>query len=480
MKNSNLFVLINMLSGMGYSLAAPLFPSLGNNGELNEEILGWIISTYSLASTIFTPLVPYLTKRFSRIKLLFISTFLEATCTLLYGFLNYIHSYDTLIIVIFSLRIIHGICSSIIGILVYSLTISLASENELQLSIGNLEIGWSIGTSSGPLFVSFFYSFGGYSLPFIILGLVLYISVFIVTRINSEKLLSKEEEDSESNPSFVRFIIYPHIFIILLGLIIVTILSSYYYPCLMNHLQDNYLLSTSASSLFFIMPIISYIIILQFLDFLTSKTGIYTVISLGFLFATLFPLFLYPCPPLPKKIVFIITGFLLNGFGSAPVFTSGLVGLSKNIRKADPNTDELTANDIASAMNNLTLNIGEFVGPIIGGFFTVKYDFKYCCYIMFLVGIIYSFIFIGCFLINIKDELEVFLNLKENEVAISESDSSREGFLDSQIMSRSLQINNENIWNFKFEVISKRRNNYTIRKRRYQKISDSKYNSLMY
>ena len=131
-------------------------------------------------------------------------------------------------------------------------------------------------------------------------------------------------------------------------------------------------------------------------------------------------------------------------------------------------------------MNNLTLNIGEFVGPIIGGFFTVKYDFKYCCYIMFLVGIIYSFIFIGCFLINIKDELEVFLNLKENEVAISESDSSREGFLDSQIMSRSLQINNENIWNFKFEVISKRRNNYTIRKRRYQKISDSKYNSLMY
>ena len=248
----------------------------------------------------------------------------------------------------------------------------------------------------------------------------------------------------------------------------------------MNHLQDNYLLSTSASSLFFIMPIISYIIILQFLDFLTSKIGIYTVISLGFVFATLFPLFLYPCPPLPKKIVFIITGFLLNGFGSAPVFTSGLVGLSKNIRKADPNTDELTANDIASAMNNLTLNIGEFVGPIIGGFFTVKYDFKYCCYIMFLVGIIYSFIFIGCFLINIKDELEVFLNLKENEVAISESDSSREGFLDSQIMSRSLQINNENIWNFKFEVISKRRNNYTIRKRRYQKISDSKYNSVMY
>ena len=55
MKNSYLFLLINTLSGMGYSLASPLFPSLGKNGELDENILGWIISMYSLAATILTP-----------------------------------------------------------------------------------------------------------------------------------------------------------------------------------------------------------------------------------------------------------------------------------------------------------------------------------------------------------------------------------------------------------------------------------------
>ena len=82
MKNSNLFLLINTLSGMGYSLAAPLFPSLGNGEVLTEDILGWIISTYSLAGTILTPFVPYLTNRYNRITLLIISTFLEAACTL--------------------------------------------------------------------------------------------------------------------------------------------------------------------------------------------------------------------------------------------------------------------------------------------------------------------------------------------------------------------------------------------------------------
>ena len=44
---------------MGYSLAAPLFPSLGNSEILTEEILGWIISTYSLAGTLLTPFVPF-------------------------------------------------------------------------------------------------------------------------------------------------------------------------------------------------------------------------------------------------------------------------------------------------------------------------------------------------------------------------------------------------------------------------------------
>ena len=70
-------------------------------------------------------------------------------------------------IIIFTLRIIHGCCSAIIGTLLYSLTISLSNKDETQSSLGKLEIGWAAGTCSGPLFASFFYKLGGYSLPFI-------------------------------------------------------------------------------------------------------------------------------------------------------------------------------------------------------------------------------------------------------------------------------------------------------------------------
>lgn len=407
MKNTVLFVLINTFSGIGYSLVSPLFPILGDKEKLNEEILGWIISTYSIAGTILTPFVPKLIKKFSHIKLLCLATFLEAMCTILYGFLIYINSYSFLLVIIFILRTIHGCCSAIIGTLVYSLTISLAYENKVQMSLGHLEIGWSIGTSSGPLFASFCYKFGGYSLPFITLGFLLLFSVYLAKHIDSEKL--KNDDEDKNNPPFTSFLVNSKIFIILCGFIVVLIVSSYYFPCLTNHLTDNYNLSISTSSLFFVIPIVSYILILQFLDKISSNFGIYSTFSCGIIVTSISPFFLYPCPPLPKKLIIIIIGFLLIGIGSAPVFIPGLVVLAKIIREIDSNIDPLTANDISSAINNLTIDIGEFIGPIIGGFFTTRYNFKYCCFFVFIIGIFYSGLFILYFFKNIGNDLNLYI-----------------------------------------------------------------------
>ena len=475
MKNTLIFALINMFSGIGYSLVSPLFPTLGEQDHISEELLGWIISAYSIAGTILTPFIPRLITKFSRINLLCFSAFLEATCTLLYGFLIFIKSFDILIPIIFILRIIHGACSAIIGTLVYSLTISLAEENEIQISLGNLEIAWSLGTSIGPIFASFCYNFGGYPLPFISLGLLLYISVYIIKKIHSDKLNMENEADKE--PSFGKLLIYPIIFLIIGGFIIVMIVSSFYFPCLTNHLNKNYGLSIKSSSLFFVLPTVSYIFILQFLDTITGKFGIYLVYTLGLIFTSFSCLFMYPYPPIPQNIIFVILGFLLNGMGSAPVFIPGLVLLSKNIRKVDPSIDELTSNDISSAINNLTIDIGEFLGPIVGGFLTSRYDFKFCCLIIFIIGFCYTFIFFLYFFNNIKEDIyndlankknikEIYLKEKINTEQANENDDLNvQQYLSSNTI---LRFNSGFLGGLRFESISRRRNSYAnmFRKRR--------------
>ena len=478
MKNTVIFALINMFSGIGYSLVSPLFPTLGEKDHLSEELLGYIISTYSIAGTILTPFIPRLITKFSRINLLCFSAFCEAACTLLYGFLIFITSFKILIPIIFLLRIIHGCCSAIIGTLVYSLTISLAEESEVQISLGNLEIAWSLGTSVGPIFASLCYNFGGYPLPFILLGLLLFISVYITRQIHQNKLNNQTEADKD--PSFVKFLIYPIIFLIIGGFIIVMIVSSFYFPCLINHLDKNYGLSIRTSSLFFVIPTISYIFILQFLDFITTKFGIHLIYTLGLIFTAFSSLFIFPYPPIPQNIFFIIIGFIFNGMGSAPVFIPGLVLLSKNLRKVDSSIDELTANDISSAINNLTIDIGEFLGPIVGGFLTSRYNFKFCCLFIFIIGFIYSFIFFGYFFKNIKEDILSDLNIKKDikEISLdknSDNDSSKHDLnLSYNYMSNNIfRFNSGFLGGLRFDSISRRRNSYANMFRRNRLSRDS-------
>ena len=237
-----------MFSAMGYSIVAPLFPVLGKDFSISEALLGWIISTYAITNCITTPFIPKLCKRFSRIKLLYFATFFEATCTLLYSFLEKIPSLTLFLIIVFSLRIIHGIFASFIITLVYSLTCSLSDEEEVKSNLGYIEVGMSLGSSAGPLFVSIFYKIGGYKLPFLILGLFLYISVYLTKILEAEKL---DKNEIEEDPSVFKFLNNLDIILLSGALVLSMVAFTFYFPCLTNHLYEKYNLGVSSSSLLF-------------------------------------------------------------------------------------------------------------------------------------------------------------------------------------------------------------------------------------
>ena len=250
MNISYILFLMNMFSGMGYSILSPLFPSLGHKNGFTETLIGWIISIFAFASTSITPFTPFLCKRFTRIKLLYFATFCEATCTMIYGVLSYIKSFYVLLLCMLMIRILHGCCNGIIGTLVYSLTQALAKPSEVTIALGNLEIGWCLGISSGPIFASVFYKLGGYPLPFLALGLFLYCSLLLARQVSKEK--TESEEENEKEPPFLKFLSYGQVTVVLGALAMGMISETFFYPCLTLHLERYFGLSVSISSLFFI------------------------------------------------------------------------------------------------------------------------------------------------------------------------------------------------------------------------------------
>ena len=385
-----LLVFINMFSAMGYSLIAPLYPSLSTERHINETLTGWIISIFALSNFIVTPFTPNLCQKYGRKKIFYFSTLTEASCTLFYGILKIINSYYLLITLSFILRIFHGIGCGITGTLLYSLTSSICDSNEVKLSLGYLEVAWSIGVATGPLLGSFFYYLGGYSLPFFILGLSLFISVFLIHYLN----LPIEDNNEENNFSFIQLMFKKDIFIHLLTVFTYQIANTFYFPSLTNHLMKNYNLTVSISSLFFVINMLTYFIALQFLDYITIKLGMITTVSLGLIIIVFGSLLVYPIKILPQTLILIILGLSLIGASGAPINVPVLMLLSDFIKIIDNSIDDYTSNDYASALYNLGLNIGDFGGPIFGGFISDKFGFQYSCiFTSFLNLVLFIFYF---------------------------------------------------------------------------------------
>ena len=408
LENTTIFLIINMISAIPYSLISPLLPTLGQKNNLSETILGWIISLYPLSMSIFSPIIPILGKKYSRIKLLSFATFFISVITVLYAFLLYISNKTLLLIIIFSMRIFHGICSAIASILLYSLTISYAEKGKTQSSLGRLEVAYSIGSSTGFLVDSIFYKIGGYQLPFFVAGFCSFISFCLTFKINDKNNQNdNEEKKEEDNYNYFKYLYNPEIVAILIGFVLIMITITFYIPCLTNHLNINYSISVSMASLLYITPIIPYIIIMHFLDSITAKFGNYITFISGIIALGIANVMIYPVPPLPQSFIVVFIGLLICANETVPAFIPGIVILSKNIKKMDKSIDEMSANDIASVLYSMCMESGDFLGPVLGGYLSEKFGFKLCCVIVSIIVMTYSAIFILLFFGKIKNDIKM-------------------------------------------------------------------------
>ena len=423
LENTTIFFIVNMISAIPYSLVTPLLPTLSQKENFSETVLGFIISLFPLAVTLFSTVVPILCKKYSRFKLLSFVTFFEAVMTVLYGILIYIPNKIILLIIIFIIRTIHGICAGTIGTLVYSLTISFAEKGKTQTSLGRLEIAYTLGSSIGLLIASAFYKIGGYPLPFFVGGCFTFASFYLTFQIN-EKNMKKDsdEKEGDDNYNYLKYLLNPEIYSILIGFVVVMINVTYFAPSFSNHLSNNYSISVSTASLIYMTPMIPYMVIMQFLDMLTSKFGNYLIFIIGVTIIGISSLMIYPVPPLPQSVIVIVIGFLICGCAGVPVFIPGLVMLAKNIKKSDKSIDEMSANDIASVLNTLCQELGDFIGPILGGYISERLGFKVCCIIVSIIELTYAAIFILFFYDKIKHDFKMIGHEKKLESKVDDKE----------------------------------------------------------
>jgi predicted MFS family arabinose efflux permease len=98
-------------------------------------------------------------------------------------------------------------------------------------------------------------------------------------------------------------------------------------------------------------------------------------ILIGLLSICIGVLMIPPISFFPQTIVTVIIGLFIEGIPGAFVACSSICVLII-ILKEKTNLDDTTIHEISSAIYNLALNIGESIGPAMGGYVSRNVDFK--------------------------------------------------------------------------------------------------------
>lgn len=72
-----LLFIINTLSAIGYSLIAPLYPTLAEERKVNESICGIVISMFAVSNFFATPFCPSLIIKYGRKNMFYFAMCVE-------------------------------------------------------------------------------------------------------------------------------------------------------------------------------------------------------------------------------------------------------------------------------------------------------------------------------------------------------------------------------------------------------------------
>lgn len=373
--SSKLLILISfaIISEVGYSLLAPLYPFIAKNLGLSDSLIGLVFSSFAISNFFSTLLTPFLISLIGRKNTLYLALFTEGLCSILFGLISFISNKTAFTFLSFAVRFAQGAGGAFSQTLIYSLTAAISDKESIERNIGYIELGCSVGVAIGPLLASIGYYLFGFEFPFIFSGIVEILMMKLVTPLEIE-----ESDKDEGEVSVIEILTNKNIFMTFLAVMIDMISISFIYPVFATHLNSIFGLSPEIISLFFIIETITYFISIQCLNHVNRFFGNKFTMVLGTITNATFILFLSPVRFLPQLPWVVCVGLGGLGVAGALVSIPAVIDIIETM-KNELGIEEHVAQDYSSAIFNLGYFFGETLGPLMGGYLTDQFNFEVAC-----------------------------------------------------------------------------------------------------
>ncbi|XP_057300992.1 MFS-type transporter SLC18B1-like [Hydractinia symbiolongicarpus] len=377
--------LIFFCSSCALGMISPFFPRKASEKGCSKTTIGLIFSVHPLVIFLFSPIVgkmiPYIGPKFCLIG----GCTVEGASLILFGFAIHLPNGIPFILFCFCIRIITALGSACTLTASLTFTATLFKDN-LNTVNGIVESSFGAGFMAGPAIGGILYKVGGFTLPFLVLGLCVICLIFSLIFILPS---SKELQDDCSHhhdvteSSLIKVLLVPGVLIMTSVNIMIGIANTFFDTTLANHINSitNNTLSVMQIGFFFLIPSGFYTFSAPIVGVVADKLNAgrsFMVIGSFLCFAGY--MFIGPSPlvryVVPAHLWVVCISLAVIGITVSLCFVPVISHMQESAIDAGFEDNLVTAS-LVSGIWNGSLSIGNTVGPTFAGIFTDHFGFPW-------------------------------------------------------------------------------------------------------
>ncbi|KAL7637560.1 UNVERIFIED_CONTAM: hypothetical protein RMT77_012288 [Armadillidium vulgare] len=361
-----LIILTNVytMSTIGISMITPFYPKIAEERGITPIYYSIVFSSYNLAWFLISPFCAALVRLVDPYVIVKTSIFIIGVTNILFGFIDKIYDASTFFWLSNILRIVEAYGFATFSVSAFCIA-AKEFPNDIGTIIGIFETGEGVGLCLGPAIGGILYMYGGFSLPFIALGIFIVFVGFISLFLNSSDtdfLMPLRNKD------IIILLKKTEVLLVLWFLITATFTVNLNNSNLEPHIRTFLNLSPSVISLFFALGGVSFSISSILWGKLCDwgkKTQKLLCIGTFLLGMSLMCLGPAPYLKIALNVPLCLFGFVLYGIGASALVVIPFFCLHKiTLKMGFP--DDLQTYGLVSSIFYSFFSIGLMTGAMVG------------------------------------------------------------------------------------------------------------------
>ncbi|CAH1183607.1 unnamed protein product [Phaedon cochleariae] len=372
-----MLALADFMSFCSMSIMAPFYPKEAANKGMTESMAGVVFGYYAMIVFLSSPIIGKILPKVG-VKFVFTGGFLiSGISSVAFGSLYLIQDYNTFTILSFVIRGFQALGSSAYSTAGFVLVINIFPDHAATVR-GILETFVGLGLSAGPAIGGILFAFGGFGLPFYVIGLLM----IVVSPLNICVLPPAEKcpigTKSGSLTSVLRL---TPVIITCFIMVVVSMTWGFLDPTLEPYLRK-FDLSPTYVGLIFLLCSAMYGIFCPIWGWCTDKVYNYWWFMIVGLFGNSIVLLILG----PSPILYFLDGSLttvIATLSTLGVFVAmALMPTYQYILDTALGygyADDLMTHSVIAGLWSSVFSLGEILGPMIGGTLMQHYKFPIAC-----------------------------------------------------------------------------------------------------